>query len=115
MNDMTVEDLKKVIESLPDNYFGLGISSVHSWRGSYDEPAFTLDPNVSKKTMLNVIDSCLSYVFEGWKGGEYKYYDYSPVNFEEEGIYTNGSYLLKTLARNPDNCFLLTLILGVEE
>ncbi|QDP64833.1 MAG: hypothetical protein GOVbin2917_148 [Prokaryotic dsDNA virus sp.] len=115
MNNMTVDGLKKVVESLPDSYFGLGISSVHSWRGSYDEPAFTLEPNVSKQTMLNVIDSCLSYVFEGWKGGEFKYYDYSPVNFDTEGNYTEGGYLLKALARNPDNIFLLSIVLGIEE
>lgn len=114
MNNMTVIDLKKVVESLPDDYFGLGISSVHSWRGSYDEPAFALDPNVSKQTMLNVVDSCLSYIFEGWKGGEFKYYEDSPIHFDPDGVYSNGGYLLKKLARNPYNYFLLSLILEEE-
>ena len=110
MNNLTVGDLKMVIESLPDDYEGLGISLVHSWRGSYDEPSFTLELDISKSQMLSVINECLTNTFTGWKGGEFEYCEYSPVNFDVEGSYSDGGYLLRTITEYPYNLFLNSLV-----
>ena len=106
---LTVWELKDYINSLPDDYKGIGVDSVDSWRGSYYEPAFTFG-ETTKSEMLNVISQCLEDDFEGYKGGTFRYDVYSPVNFDTYGSCTDDGYFYKNLSENLDSQFFTGLI-----
>ena len=103
---MDVEDLLNIVKNLPDDYYGVGIFSVDSWRGRYYEPAFELVEFTTKKQMLAVINECIGGTFTGYKGGEYTYWSNDPVNFDEYGVYSDGEYFENWVESHPDNIFL---------
>lgn len=107
--NLTVGELKDYIQSLPDEYEGIGIDSVDSWRGSYNEPAFTFGES-SKSKMLSIISECLSCEFDGYKGGTYSYDIYSPVNFDTYGNYTDGGYFYGVIHDNFNSDFIIGLL-----
>jgi hypothetical protein len=99
---MNLKELKDYIESFP-NYtvFKYGLSQPFSWRGSYDEVAFAIIlDEMSKEDILNNIEIAYTDVFYGYKGGEYKYDNYTEINFEEKGNgnYTDGVYTSNMIA-----------------
>jgi hypothetical protein len=92
---MTLGQLKKFIEDKPDNYISpTKLTDVFSWRGSYDEVAFSLSKEeCTKQELLEVINKAYTETHYGYKGGEYKYADWTDVHFEEYyGTYTDGGY-----------------------
>lgn len=111
---MNIKELKSYIESLPDNYKGIGIDSVNSWRGDYREPAFTFGES-SKDEMLSIIDRCLSDEFEGYKGGIFTYTDHNDVHFDVYGYYTENRYFYGVLSENMDSEFFIGLIKAMAE
>jgi len=98
---MNLLTFKTHIKSFPDGtMFNYGISYPFSWRGSYDEVAFSIirEP-MSKKDVLERIETAYSDVFHGWKGGEYEYSDDTIVNFEQgSGSYSDGDYVEKMIS-----------------
>lgn len=62
-----------------------GFSSPHSDRGSYDELAFTPEPEAKIADMLAHARSALGGTFEGWKGGEFTMNEHTPVYIGEFG------------------------------
>jgi hypothetical protein len=100
---MELKKFKQHIESFPKGTkFSYGISKPFSWRGSYDEVAFSIVENeMSKEDILKNIELAYNETFYGYKGGEYKYNDYTNMNFEEEGSgnYSNGSYVAEMIGR----------------
>ena len=93
--------LARAIPSADVRYDVLGLfwHGLHSWRGSYDEPAigWTEDSfgrggvayDVTAGALLAEIDAALAgAVFHGWKGGAYTYRRSSPVNVDNPGSYT---------------------------
>lgn len=100
---MHLSDLKQHILSFPDGtQFKYGLSQPFSWRGSYDEVAFSIkESSMSKEEVLANIELAYTEKFLGYKGGEYKYNDRTPVNFEEEGHhnYSGGSYTDQMISR----------------
>lgn len=98
---MNLEQLKNHIESFPADYqFKYGLSKPFSWRGSYDEVAFAIVGSMSKEEVLENINLAYTETFYGYKGGEYKYGDWTDVNFEEEGSrnYSGGGYTSRKIA-----------------
>lgn len=98
---MNLKQLKEHIESFPDGYmFEYSLSQPFSWRGSYDEVAFSVFKiHSTKEQMLSCIEKALTEVFTGYKGGEYEFHSYTPVNFEYEfGAYTDGGYCAALIA-----------------
>lgn len=92
---MTLGELKKHIESLPDNSkFDYTLCGPFSWRGSYNEVAFAIAQEPSnKEEILETINEAYSCTFRGYKGGEFKYNDWTEVHFEEDySSYTDGEY-----------------------
>lgn len=79
---MTISDLKDYFENTENPKFYL--VDVFSWRGCYDEVAFTPSRQGSKEESLAIIGRALSETFLGWKGGEYTYKEYSDAHFETE-------------------------------
>jgi hypothetical protein len=80
LNNTTLGDLIKWLEKQdPEMEVLDGFSTPHSDRGSYDELAFTPEPKAKIKDMLYHAQSALEATFEGYKGGEYKMTEYTPV------------------------------------
>lgn len=81
---MNLLEFKQHIESFPDGYiFQYGISDPFSWRGSYDEVAFSiLEEEHTREGILSKINKAYIETFRGYKGGEYRYGNYTNVNFE---------------------------------
>ncbi len=100
---MTLKDFKQHISSFPNGtQFNFGITNPFSWRGSYDEVAFSIvESPMSKEDILANIELAYTETFYGYKGGEYKYQDYTTVNFEEEGSchYSAGRYVAQMIAK----------------
>ena len=99
---MDLGEFKRHIEGTKKGTkFEYGISNPFSWRGSYDEVAFSIIETAStREEILEKIEEALTGVFYGWKGGEYKYQSYTTVNFEEgEGRYSDGEYCLEIIKK----------------
>ena len=79
---MTIQYLKEYFEKTENPRFYL--VDVFSWRGCYDEVAFTPSKIGSKEDSLRQIDRALTETFDGWKGGEYTYEEYTDAHFETE-------------------------------
>lgn len=100
---MKLKDFKQHIESFTNGtQFKFGITNPFSWRGSYDEVAFSIvESPMSKEDILANINLAYTETFYGYKGGKYKYQDYTTVNFEEEGSrnYSDGRYVAQMIAK----------------
>jgi len=94
---MTLLELRDHISSFPEGtMFNYGLSAPFSWRGSYDEVAFSI---IHERTKRENILANIEAAYVG-KGGEYTYEDYTTVNFEEEGSrnYSDGRYVAEMIA-----------------
>lgn len=92
---MDLRKLKEYFEALPDDYeIPYCLSKPFSWRGSYDEVAFSLIKNTSDKyDNLIAIKSALTDTFRGYKGGEYQFCDTTEVHFEyDTSSWTDSGY-----------------------
>ncbi len=100
---MTLEELRDHIDGFPaKTVFKFGLSKPFSWRGSYDEVAFSIvEAPMSKQEVLSVINEALTLTFFGYKGGEYKYNLSTKVNFEGGGYsnYTDGGYTSEMISK----------------
>jgi hypothetical protein len=80
MGNMTLGELIEWLEQQDPNLVVKdGFSTPHSDRGSYDELAFTPEPEAKIGDMLKHAKSALGATFTGWKGGRYEMHDYTPV------------------------------------
>lgn len=100
---MNLSDFKQHISSFPKGtQFNFGVTKPFSWRGSYDEVAFSIiESPMTKEDILTNIELAYTETFYGYKGGEYTYSDYTTVNFEEEGSrnYSDGRYVAEMIAK----------------
>lgn len=99
---MNVSKFKNHIESFPDGkQFKFGISQPFSWRGSYDEVAFSiLEQPMTKEEILAKIELAYTETFKGYKGGQYKYNDHTDIHFENDyGSYTDGGYVFRWIVK----------------
>ncbi len=92
---MTIGDLQDYFENTENPKFYL--VDVFSWRGRYDEVAFTPSKHGNKKESLGLIEKALSETFLGWKGGDYTYADYTQTHFETEQSSFSDTALYKLL------------------
>ena len=94
---MELKEFKQHIENFPKGtLFNYGISKPFSWRGSYDEVAFSIiESEMSKEDILKNIELAYTETLYGYKGGEYRCSDYTTLNFEENGYgdYSDGGYV----------------------
>lgn len=92
---MNLKELKEYLESFDKGtVFNFGLSNPFSWRGSYDEVAFNIvEEKTSKEDILSKIEMAYTQTFYGYKGGEYRYNEYTQVNYEEDiRSWTDGGY-----------------------
>ena len=98
---MNLQEFKNYIEhSESGKVFEYGISQPFSWRGSYDEVAFEiLQSPMSREDILKNIEIAYNETFYGYKGGEFRYSGFTPVNFEEDySCYTDGGYCSRLIS-----------------
>jgi hypothetical protein len=98
---MILKDFKQHISNFPKGTeFNYGISEPFSWRGSYDEVAFSIvESPMTREEILANIEIAYTKTFHGYKGGEYEYGEYTSVNFEEKGNrnYSDGGYTARMI------------------
>jgi hypothetical protein len=99
---MYIETLCNKIESWQEDTMNFKITDVFSWRGSYDEPACSIQcVQATKEENLEMLNRLTSESFRGWKGGEFKYTPYHEIHFElDNGEWSNGQYLIRFLLKN---------------
>lgn len=94
---MTIQDLKEYFETTEKPKFFL--TDVFSWRGAYNEVAFTPSKEGTKEESLELIEWALEESFCGWKGGIFSYDLDTEVHFECDPSacipYTAEEYLKK--------------------
>lgn len=96
---MTLGDLIKFLESLPPEAvvpFGFG-EGAHSYRGYYEDVAFTPKQNARICDMSAVAMSALGKTFQGWKGGDFEMNEYTDCWIAERG--ECGSAISETLCQ----------------
>lgn len=100
---MTLESLKQFFQELPqDEHIPFSLSHPFSWRGSYDEVAFSIDMENHSLPSHNIdmINEATKGTYQGWKGGEYSYNLSTTVNFEEsEGNWSDNGYVLRIMLK----------------
>jgi hypothetical protein len=99
---MILGKFKKYIEEFPDKtQFKYGISEPFCWRGIYAEVAFELlEQPMTKEEILENIELAYNHTFNGYKGGEYDYNDYTYIHFETDySSYTDGNYVAKWISK----------------
>ncbi len=104
---MKLKEIKEHISSFPKGTkFNYGISKPFSWRGAYDEVAFSIvESPMTREEILANIELAYSEAFFGYEGGVYKYNHWTRVNFEEDGChnYSGGSYTAKMIEKIDDS------------
>jgi hypothetical protein len=79
-SNTTLKDLIDWLEEQdPDKIVSDGFGFPHSDRGSYDELAFEPIEEITFGEMLSHAKSALNKTFTGYKGGDYKMTEYTPV------------------------------------
>lgn len=92
---MDLQYLKEYIERYPDGTeFVCWLSEPFSWRGSYDEVAFSIaEEKMTKEEVLRRVSMAYSYSFHWYKWGDYYYNDTTEVHFEDSWwSYSDGMY-----------------------
>lgn len=77
---MKLIDIKNYFEQCSEPAFFL--TDVFSWRGYYNEVAFVPSRKGTREESLELINRALTETFEGYKGGEYTFDNYTTVHFE---------------------------------
>lgn len=95
---MTILDLKNYFENTENPKFF--IENVFSWRGSYDEVAFTPTLIGTREESLKQINLALTEIFDGWKGGEFTYSEYTTIHFENAKENCNDDALFRLFVNN---------------
>lgn len=91
---MNLQELKCIFDKIDDDaILDYGIDDVFSSRGSYDEVAFSIGRNVPAIKSKYLILKAYTETFTGYKGGDYQYGDFTPVNFERSICsFSDGEY-----------------------
>jgi len=99
----TLGALIETLESLPqDAVIPDGFARPHSYRGVYEELAFEPQANTVVRDMLAEARGALGQVFDGWKGGEYKMYEWTPVHLANRGDTSEDYVCLRCLRRSVE-------------
>lgn len=84
--NVTLGDLIRYLESLPpDQPVEHGFSHPHSYRGYYEDLAFSPVEQTTVGAMLQAAKSALGRTFHGYKGGEYTMGEHTDCWLSEHG------------------------------
>jgi len=96
--EISIESMLNTCKDNPDLEVGLKPYDCGSWRGVYDEAAiFVEDGSSTLKEWMPFLEKLLDddEVFEGYKGGEYSYYDTTNLHLEYQQSSANDTLWLK--------------------
>lgn len=83
---MTLGELIETLEGAdPDLVVPWGFTNPHSYRGYYEQLAFSPASNVTIGAMLADAKSALNATFQGWKGGDYTMHKHTDCWIAIEG------------------------------
>jgi len=103
---MTLGELIKTLEQAdPTMVVPHGFGSPHSYRGYYEDVAFSPAANVSVASMLEHARSALGQTFTGYKGGEYTMGDWTDCWISEYSTASGdkiGDTLMYYMLRQKD-------------
>lgn len=77
---MTLGNMIKILEKMPDNEMLANLSGPHSYRGYYSDLAFELDTGT--RPASEILEDCresMGKTFMGYKGGDFTMKEYTPV------------------------------------
>lgn len=106
-----IGDLRKCIETYPDNIIPFKIVDMWSWRGIYQDACLEVElKDCGKHDLLIELTDLTNNEFTGWKGGEYEYDDYDYVHFENDPgastTHKDNSVSLHLFKDNQNNPFI---------
>jgi len=96
----TIKQVLDILKQAPSDahvyysYFRCVPTYVASWRGSYDEAALGWAPvefknQITAKELIKQLEDSFGRPYSGWKGGDYCYYDDTPLHIDNQGECTN--------------------------
>lgn len=95
---MYLKDLITFLEKQdPNKVVPYGFHAPHSHRGDYSELAFEPTENITFGEMLSEARSAVGATFEGYKGGDFKMSEFTPVYIANYG--ETGSGISPTLLK----------------
>lgn len=104
---MKLNQLLTLIEQQPiERLCEYGFDYPHSYRGYYNHVSFAPKQNVTIGEMLKFVKAAYAHEFTGWKGGENRYNDDTPVHFADEGMCNDNE--------KPIPKLMLMSILGID-
>lgn len=109
---ITISQLKETLMLLdPSRVLLHCFYDEHSYRGMYD--CVSVCPTVTYipiPQMVKCLNDATKGTYTGWKGGEYEYYDDTPVFFAQEGCTESGAGCHEYTALTPIRRYFLNLI-----
>jgi len=106
MNKPTIEEFIDFCAMYENIEVGYTPYNQGSWRGIYDEPCIFITEGSS--ILSDFIPYCQNLfdgrLYNGWKGGQYRYNPYSLLNFEANSSCYSGDYsmFIELLSSNED-------------
>lgn len=105
MSGMTIGQFESLCIENPDLKVNFAPYESGSWRGIYAEGCIFVNRNSESylSEMLPFITELKTYTHYGYKGGEYKYNNDTPLNFElERSAWSDGYFFRQMLRENPN-------------
>lgn len=92
------------------------LTDVFSWRGNYEEVAFTPCVTGTKDTTMQLIKRALRHQFKGYKGGVYKYNKDTEVHFEfSPELYSDSAYgYMECMDNEPLNKWIKQYMIRID-
>jgi len=83
----TIGELRELLQGQSsDKVCKFGFGYPHAHRGYYNHVSFPPnEQNITIGQLLDYLKDAVNHEFEGWKGGEYRYDDFTLVHFNFEG------------------------------
>lgn len=72
-----IDYLQPIADDDPDLPVPFGFSTPHSYRGYYEDLAFTWEAPTTVGRMLAAAQSAIGTTYHGWKGGDYRMHECS--------------------------------------
>ena len=91
---MDIGTIEALLDFVPEDKLDIciaGFTHPHSWRGIYAEAAVEPSYLVTVSEMKATIERLLIETFYGWKGGDFTYYQSTPLHLSHEG-YSEDMY-----------------------
>lgn len=101
---MNINEFKLLCETHPELEINFQPYNCGSWRGVYAEPCIFISEGKSVlSAFLPFIERLTTEDFYGYKGGDYRYEDCDPINFEiSSDCWSDGETLQRLLIENHD-------------